>query len=160
MLLATLSEYYRTPAASSIESPRTESYVVDHLIIPGTRIGPVTLGLSNQQLVEALGEGQLRPHEEGYVHLYEQYALVIYSENDRVVSATTRSPVFRTRTGIGVGDDVDTVLKVSKSEFEMEGSEKNYVLHDWQRGIHLGIEENRVSHIQITAALNDGSGSR
>jgi hypothetical protein len=154
LLLTTVSEHYRTPPESQITSAPTDSYVVDALVIPGTRVGPVTLGLSTEQLKDALGEGQLRPQKKGTIHLYEQYALVVYSEERRVVAVTTRSPVFVTRNGIRVGDDVDAVLKSSTPSFEMEGSGTRYVLHDWQRGLHLGVEENRVSFLQVTAPLH------
>lgn len=156
LLLATGAEYFRTPEINGIEPPPTDKSALDNLIIPGTRLGPVTLGLSTKLLTEILGNGQLRPHQNGLVHLYEEYALVVYTENDRVVSVTTRSPVFRTKMGVGVGSDVDQVIKTLGKDYEMSGTGETYVLHDWSRGWHVGVEKGKVVYFQVTAALSDG----
>lgn len=155
LLLATATEYYRTPEMGVVEPPPTESSVQDTLIVPGTRIGPVTLGLSSKHLAQILGDGQLRPHQKGIVHLYEEFALVVYTENDRVVSVTTRSPVFRTKTGTGVGSDVDQVLKSLGRDYEMAGEGESYVLHNWSRGWHVGVEKEKVVYFQVTPELQE-----
>lgn len=154
-LLATAAEYYRTPEVGGIEPPPTESSAQDTLIVPGTRIGPVTLGLSSKHLTEVLGSGQLRPHQKGIVHLYEEFALAVYTENNRVVSVTTRSPVFKTKTGVGVGSDIDLVLKSLGRDYEMSGEGESYVLHNWNRGWHVGVEKEKVTYFQVTPELED-----
>lgn len=113
----------------------------------------MTLGLSTQNLTKVLGNGQLRPHQEGLVHLYEEFALVIYSEKGRVVSVTTRSPAFQTKMGVGVGSDVDLVLKSLGQDYEMIGEGESYVLHNWNRGWHVGIEKEKVVYFQVTQEL-------
>jgi len=155
-LLATLTEVYKSPSPSSIESAPTLASVHDDKIIPGTRIGPVTLGLKTSQLVTLLGKGQLRPHDQGIMHLYENLGIVIYAENEQVVSVTVRTPVFKTRNGVRVGSDVDAVLNMPGADYEMSGNPQSYVLHDWDSGLHAGIENEKVVYLQVTPGMGAG----
>ena len=153
-LLATGTEIYNSPSALTIEPPATERSAEDSLIVPGTRIGPVTLGLAKEQFTSSLGLGKMRPHEDGVIHLYEDQGLAIYTQSERVVSVTVRSPNFRTRGGVGVGVDVNTVLQNLGKDYELVGDENNYALHNWQQGWHVGIEDNTVVYFQITTMVD------
>jgi hypothetical protein len=154
-LLATLTEVYNSPEPSAIESAATHLSAEDSLIVPGTRIGPVTLGLHTSQLLGILGKGQLRPHEKGVMHLFEGLGIVIYAENDRVISVTVRNPSFQTRGGIGVGSDVSDVLQDLGQDSEQVGEGDSYVLHNWARGWHVGVKGQKVVYFQVTADLAD-----
>ncbi len=155
LLVATLTETGRLPESTSPTPTPTDRFTLDTLIVPGTRIGPVTLGLSTKQMTEIMGPAQLRPQAPGTVHLYPQAGMVVYSENDRVVAVTARSPAYKTRSGVGVGSDVDTVLKTLSGDYEMEGSGKNYRLHNWSEGWHLEVVDDKVAYIQITTKLTE-----
>lgn len=155
LLLATLAETHRQPASTGPTPTPTERFTMDALIVPGMRVGPVTLGLSSQKLKEILGPAQLRPQGRGIVHLYPESGLVVYSENDRVVSVTVRSNAFRTRGGVGVGSDVTEVLRGLSGDYEMEGSGREYKLHNWGEGWHLEVKQDIVTYIQITTKLTE-----
>lgn len=155
LLVATLAELQDAPATPTELPPVTESSTLDQLIIPGTRIGPLTLGLPVGQANEVLGQAQLRPRENGIVHLYEKYGLVVFSEQDRIVSVTVRSPAFKTRAGVGVGSDVDAVLNTLGREYEMAGKPPDYILHNFGEGWHVGVKDHKVTYFQITPKLND-----
>jgi hypothetical protein len=155
LLLATLAERHRLPTSTAPTPPPTDSTALDTLIIPGTRIGPVTLGLSSQKMGGVLGQAQLRPQAPGVVHLYPDLGMVVYTENDRVVSVTVRSPIFKTRSGVGVGSDVDEVLRTLSGDYEMEGSGKEYKLHNWSEGWHLEVQDDKVTYVQITTKLTE-----
>lgn len=157
LLLATLAETSRLPESTAPTPPPTESSTVDTMIVPGTRIGPVTLGLSTKRMTEIMGPAQLRPQAPGTVHLYPRAGMVVYSENDRVISVTVRSPLYKTRSGVGVGSDVDAVLKTLSGNYEMEGSGREYRLHNWSEGWHLEVGDDKVSYIQITTKLTESS---
>ena len=76
-LLATVTETYRSPTGDPQLTPSpTDISARDNLIVPGARIGPVTLGLSIDQVVGELGKSQKRPLENGVLHLYEEFGLV------------------------------------------------------------------------------------
>jgi hypothetical protein len=154
-LLATLTETNKAPISAAPTPPLTNNFTRDTLIIPGTRVGPVTLGLPIKILNEVLGAAQMRPQGQGLVHLYPEPGLVVYSENDRVVSVTVRSPTFKTRSGVGVGSDVDEVLRTLSGDYEMEGAGREYRLHNWSEGWHLEVQDNKVTYIQITAKLTE-----
>lgn len=155
-LLATMTEFYRAPAVHQIEPEETHHSVDDNLIVPGTRIGPATLGLSMGAVGQKLGKAKMRPHNSGVMYLYENLGLVIYAENDKVTSVTARSPLFSTRQGVRVGSDVDSVLASLGQSYELVGDEKRYVLHNWGAGWHVGIEDNLVTYFQITPTLMVG----
>lgn len=159
LLLATATETSRLPLTGNPIPPPTQSIARDTLIIPGTRIGPITLGLPTAKVREVLGPGQLRPEGEGTVCLYPEVGLAIYSQSDRVVSVTARSPIFATRRGVQVGSDVSQAIQLLPGSYEKEGSGKSYKLHSWGEGWHLEIVDNKVSYIQITVKLITASGS-
>ena len=133
-LLATATEMYLTPSNPLVNPTPTTKSAQDNLIVPGTRIGPVTLGLAADEVTKLFGKGQLRPLKTGVLHLYEQQGLVVYVEDERVASVSVRSPQFATRGGIRVGSDVDSVLSSLGRDYELEGDEENYVLHNWTEG--------------------------
>ncbi len=152
-LLATVSEVYRSPPTPEMEPIQTESSAKDTLIVPGVRVGALTLGLSTGQLNELLGKGILRPHDNGLMHLYEELGIVIYSEKDKIVSVTVRSPLFKTRGGVGAGSDVSDVLQQMGSESEKVTTADGYILHNWKRGWHAGVRNEKVEFFQITLPL-------
>lgn len=152
-LLATATEVDRLPPAYNPLPPSTQASIADHLIIPGTRLGPLTLGLSTKSLEATLGQASLRPQRDGVVYLYPQIGLLAYTEQGRVISATVRSPLFKTRTGIGVGSDIGDALRTLPGHYEMEGSGANYKLHCWSEGWHLEVKDNHIASIQITLKL-------
>lgn len=155
LLIATLTETSKLPESTNPTPPPTESFTVDSLIVPGTRIGPVALGLSTQKMAEILGPSQMRPQGQGTVHLFPSTGMVVYSENNRVISVSVRSPAFKTRSGVGVGSDVDDVLRTLSGDYEMEGSGKEYKLHNWSEGWHLEVKGDKVTYIQITTKLTE-----
>lgn len=155
LLLAVLTETNKLPASTAPTPPPTESFTADTVIVPGTRVGPITLGLSIQKMGQILGPGQMRPQAPGVVHLYPNAGFVVYTEGDRVVSVTVRSPAYKTRSGVGVGSDVDQVLRTLSHDYEMEGSGKAYTLHNWSEGWHLAVKDNKVTYIQVTAKLTE-----
>lgn len=154
-LVATLTEVYRNPTEQTIIPDQTERMAEDTVIIPGTRIGVFTLGLPISHLTRLFGQGTQRPHGKGVVHLYEEVGIVVYSESDLITSVTVRSPEFQTRQGVGVGVDVDKVLKTLGKSDEVEGDERSYVMHNWSEGWHVGVEGAKVTYVQVTSPLQD-----
>ncbi len=156
LLVATLSETSRLPPTVGPTPALTQTYTNDTLIVPGTRIGPATLGLSTTKLEQILGRATLRPQGEGMVYLYPDHGLVIYCQDDRIFSVTTRSPKYQTRSGVGVGSDVNDVLRSLSNGYEMEGSSPRYVLHNWSEGWHIEVDQDKVTYVQITPMLTEG----
>ena len=152
-LLATVSEVYRSPPTPAMEPVRTLSSAKDTLIVPGVRVGALTLGLSTSQLKDLLGKGILRPHDKGLMHLYEELGIVIYSEKEKIVSVTVRSPLFKTRGGVGAGSDVSDVLQQMGSDSEKVATSDGYILHNWKRGWHAGVRDEKVEFFQVTMPL-------
>jgi hypothetical protein len=153
-LLATATEMYSAPSTLKVNPTPTTKSSQDSLIVPGVRIGPLTLGLSVEELTKQFGKGQLRPLKTGVLHLYEDLGVIVYVEDDVIASVSVRSPHFATRGGVKVGDDVDTVLSSLGRDYDLEGSDEDYVLHNWDQGWHVGVEKNIVTYFRVTPPLS------
>ena len=153
LVLATLSETVRLSPTIEPTPTLTDTSINDHLIIPGTRIGPVTLGLPVKKLEQLLGRATLRPQGEGTVYLFPEHGLAVYCQDARVFSVTTRSPLHKTRAGVGVGSDVDEVLRGLSRNYEMEGSAPRYLLHNWGDGWHDEVYNDKITYFQISPML-------
>lgn len=150
LLLAVGSEVVRRPATTSLEAHVGAS---DMTIVGGQRVDFVTLGMPLTQAQERLGKGVARPTDKVVVHLFPDYGLSLGVTEGRVVSIYIQSPNFTTRAGLGVGSDVDQVIKTYGSRYEFEGTEQDYTLHFWAQGIHFSVQNNKVTAIQVTEAL-------
>ena len=157
LLLTTLTALYESPQSTSPEIPATDSSLDDRLIIPGLRIGAVTLGLNMDRLQEIQGPAQKRPGQDGTFFLYEEKGLGVYIENSQVVSVTVRSPLYKAKNGLSVGRDVHFVLDALEENYELDGTEPKYTLHAWSSGWHFGIENGHVAYIQVTSPLDASS---
>lgn len=152
-LVATLSEVYLSPPTSNLLPPTTDRSSNDEIIVPGFRVGPVTLGLRSAKLREVIGRGVLRPHGDGIVHLHEDLGLVIYEQDGRVTSITVRSPYFATRQGLRVGSDVSDVFSTLGNDYEMEKTDTGYTLTNFNQGWRIAVENDLITSIHITPSL-------
>ncbi|MBI3924406.1 MAG: hypothetical protein HY319_02595 [Armatimonadetes bacterium] len=125
----------------------------DRVIMPGQRVGPITLGLSARSAEAVLGRAEIRPQEGILLHVYEQHGLSLAVKDGRVLSIVVKDPRFQTRDGIGVGTDVDRAVRAYGEHYEWEGKSEAYVLHYWAAGIHLRVEKTIVVSIQITEPM-------
>ena len=153
LLITTLTEHNRVRGLRLDPPASTTKSANDQVIVPGFRVGLLTLGLSSSQVAALLGKGQAAPHHVGQITLYPDYGLALYFENNRLNSITVRNPAFETRHKIKVGVSADTVLKGLGSKYEMDGPPDDYTLHSWEKGIHVSVKDDKVTHIMVTAGL-------
>jgi hypothetical protein len=75
----------------------------DHLIVPDTRIGPIRLGMSDQELFQVGVPSDTRPSENSMVYFYGDRAVYVNQRTRRVDRIYTWSKADRTSSGAGVG---------------------------------------------------------
>lgn len=90
-------------ATSSSYSSQTTP-IFDKLIVPGERIGPIVLGMSQADVLKILGEPlQSIIHTDGHSSYEYKDFWVYISSDSRVYRVTTNSPEYTTADGIRVG---------------------------------------------------------
>lgn len=125
----------------------------DMAIVPGTRADFVTIGLPYKEVQAGLGPGVVRPVKASELIIFEEYGLSVSIVDDRVEHIYLVSPEFKTRAGVGVGSDVDEVVKSQGRDYEFEGETSDYVMHYWEAGIHYTIKDEKVTAIQLSAPI-------
>jgi hypothetical protein len=125
----------------------------DNLIVPGVRIGPVSLGMSDADLYKMLGDPTQTMTEgvdmgRAIQYVFPKLSIVVSKATHRVTQVTTLDPGYSTADGIKVGSSglaVSTKLGIPPGRCE-GGCDYNY-----PNGISLGINsEGRVRAIWIT----------
>lgn len=128
----------------------------DLMIMPGQRVGFITLGLPITQVAETLGKAEIRPQENTQLHIYNQEGLSFAVQKGRILSIFVKTANFATRDGIRVGADVDRVIRTYGDSYEFTGDNEAYVLHYWSAGIHFAVEKTKVVSIQVTEPMLAG----
>ncbi|MGE0495401.1 MAG: hypothetical protein AB7S38_39715 [Vulcanimicrobiota bacterium] len=159
LLLASLLLLLLAVGAEVVSRPRLEpgppvtAGPEDLLIVPGQRVGFIMLGLAVSELENKLGKSIIRPAHDAQLHVYPEAGISLSTRGGHIVSILVKNPQFKTRSGIGVGSDVDAVMRTFSEHYEYEGDEKHYNLHYWAVGIHFLVEEDHISTIQITEPM-------
>ena len=132
----------------------------DQLILHGERIGPVSLGMSESQVLEALGEpASSFPVQEGEVVLFFDHpdlgvTLVDQGKDGhRIVDAvSTDSAEFADAHGIRVGSSSSDVIAAYGSGYELSDDEGTRILwyHDAGIRFDFGPAGDAVNAIEVS----------
>lgn len=160
LALAATAELMRPGSPTEVTPTPEGPGPLDELIVPGHRVSFIVLGLPIEDVEAKLGSGVIRPSQEALLYLFDKVGLSCGVQQGLVMSVRVLSPRFRTRGGVAVGADVDTVIRELGSTYEYSGATpraeappENYVLHYWSQGIHVGIKHTAVDSLQITAPI-------
>ena len=79
---------------------------LDDLIVPGRRVGPVSIGMSEAAMRQLMGQ-PLETHQTEDSRMYEfrQMSVVVPTNTRRVELVIVPAPFYKTLTGITVGDE-------------------------------------------------------
>ncbi|HEV2173615.1 MAG TPA: hypothetical protein VGR71_08610 [Nitrospira sp.] len=94
-------------SAPPLPAPPKQLPPNDDLIVPGNRIGPVAIGMTSKQVLEAKGtpgDSTFR-YTDAAVYPYDQneYSVVVDDVTQQVWRVETSSDEYRTAEGVGVG---------------------------------------------------------
>jgi hypothetical protein len=84
----------------------------DHLIVPDTRIGPIKLGMSDQELFQVGVPSGTRPNAENIAYFFGDRTVFVDAQTRRVDRIYTWSKADRTSTGAGVGSSLQDLFRV------------------------------------------------
>ena len=165
LLIASASEFGRWQSNPTL-SP-TGPGPQDEEIVPGLRIGFITLNLPIKEVEARLGNGRVEPTDKAVIYRFESAAIKCVVQDRRVMSILTLNPRFHTRTGIHLGSPVDDVIRTYGDKYEYDSKEAPqpsaspgkaqppYVLHYWHQGVHFSVGEGSVRSIWVTEVLNN-----
>ena len=164
LTLATLTEYYRSHNAPVL-APKGPG-PSDQEIVPGIRVGFITLQLSIKEVEDRLGAGKVEPTEKDVVYRFDAASVKCIVVDRHVTSVLTSDPQFHTRTGLHVGSAVEDVIRTYGDRYEFGTSDatsspapgpdktKPYNLQYIQQGTHFNIYQNSVRSIWVTPGEN------
>lgn len=147
----------------------------DNRIVPGYRAGFITLNMSAAVLEPTLGKASIRPQNDSLLYLFNKHKLNVSVSKGRVTSIFVTNPNFILGLindehadickQIKVGSDIENALRVFGDSYEAETKGhraeslsdlgQRYTLHYWERGVHFGVQEHKITYIMITTPIID-----
>ena len=118
----------------------------DQLIVPGTRLGPVSLGLSGTQVVELLGEPpSSEPSDPGPTLFFDHPRIAVALNgqqlgNSVVDTVSTDSADFADAHGIRVGSSSSDVIAAYGSSYQRTDDDGMWTLWYDDQGIRFEFE--------------------
>jgi hypothetical protein len=119
LLMASWAEMIRLNELSSTPRPGIAG-PNDNLILPGDRVGFITLGLPITEVEPKLGSGRIRPTQRAVLYLFSDVGITCGVEGGRVTFILVHAHGFVLRTGIGVGTDVEAVIRAFGDGYEYD----------------------------------------
>lgn len=155
MIVGALAVFGEFEAARRAPSPQAARPARgDGRIMPGHRVDFITMGLPVERVEAALGRGKVRPKQDSVLYLFDEVGVHVAAHRGLVQSVLILNPNLTTADGIGVGADVDRVLRTFGEHYEYESRGPNeYTLHYWPQGIHFFVKETIVNRILVTEAV-------
>lgn len=147
--LAIVGEFQasRTPPPA----PQVHPARGDGRVLAGQRVDFILLGLPIDQVEATLGTGKIRPEKDSILYLFDEAGVHVAARKGRVHSIQVLNPNLRTPDGLGVGVDVDRVVRRFGEGYEYEGrGATEYTLHYWSQGIHFRVKDARVASLLVS----------
>lgn len=124
--------------------------IFDKLIVPGERIGPISLGMMQADVLKILGvPPKSSIHTDGHSRYYYADLTVWISRDSRVFRIGTDSPEYATADGIRVGMTEPEVRAKKGNPTRMEDYNVS-VIYNYKPKLEIGIKrstDNRITFI-------------
>ena len=142
------SACFRCRSPTLPEPPREP--IKDRLIVPGTRAGPISLGMIVSQLLEVMGQPTSGRTELG-VDLYEYGSgLTAGVKDGRVVSVSITDPTFQTEAGLKPGDLAINVRNFGGLPTRTVPAGPQATAYCWDKGLRVLTQGDLIQSIQVT----------
>ncbi|HTT36049.1 MAG TPA: hypothetical protein VMH32_00115 [Burkholderiales bacterium] len=141
------------PAAKKKSTASVKSVIKDNMIVPGKRIGPVSVGMSVSQLYDVMGEPTQtqKGHEQDH-YVFEDLEVVVDDADESVSTVTTQSPDFATADGLKVGLSVLAVkAKLAKLSGPLLIREEGDTSTYYAGGMVVVVSGGQVKSIMVRA---------
>lgn len=128
----------------------------DSLIVPGTRIGPVAIGMTSKQVLQAKGtpSNSIFRYTDAAVYPYDQnkYSVVVDDATQQVWRVTTFSDQYQTAEGVGVGSselEMRANLGNPDSSTNWDKADPPTYLYCYDKGLGIYIFMGKISKISV-----------
>jgi len=137
-----------------------KSVIKDNMIVPGKRIGPVSVGMSVSQLYDVMGEPtQTQKGHELDHYVFEDLEVVVDDADESVSTVTTQSPDFTTADGLKVGLSVLAVkAKLAKLSGPLLIREEGETSTYYAGGMVVVVSGGQVKSIMVRATSASSGG--
>ena len=122
---------------------------LDDLIVPGRRVGPVSLGMSEAALRQLMGQ-PLETHqtEDSKMYEFRQLSVVVPNNTRRVELVIVPAPHYRTLSGLTVGDEEPKVAAELGQPARQTGR-GTYVTTCYSNGVVFNYYNGTVENIVV-----------
>jgi len=136
------------PSLSAAEVDRLMA-INDNLIVPGQRIGPLFLGMTEAQLYKKLGDPvTILNNGEYTAYYYHGLDVAVLKSTGKVTQVTAESPQYSTSDGIQVGSSLLDVKSKLPLEVPDNVDAANADYHPGN-GLNIGVTNGRVRAIWV-----------
>jgi hypothetical protein len=135
----------------SVSKKKIKGVVWDYLILPGKRIGPMSVGMPVSQIYDVMGEPFESLKETATTrYVFEELEVIVDEADGAVSTVLTRFAEFATKEGLSVGlTDLAVRAKLSKLPGQLlikeEGEKTNY----FTPGMIVIVSGGQVTSISI-----------
>jgi hypothetical protein len=132
-----------------------KAVVRDNLIVPGKRIGPVSVGMPVSQLYDVMGEPTQSVKERGSErYLFVDLQVVVDDTEGTVTTVSTESPNYATVDGLKAGlTDLAVKAGLAKLQGQLVIKEEGETTTYSESGIHIVVSGGLVRSISIRPVL-------
>ena len=122
---------------------------LDDLIVPGRRVGPVSIGMSESAMRQLMGQ-PLETHQTEDSRMYEfaQLSVVVPTKTHRVELVIVPAPFYKTLTGIMVGDD-EAKISAALGQPARQTGRGVYVTTCYSNGLVFNFYNGTVDNIVV-----------
>ena len=112
------------------------------IIIPGLRVGDYTLGMSEDDMLNKLGEPS---------------GMHFVTDDGVIKEISVRSPLYKFANGLGVGDSEDKIKQAFGNDFQLEEFELKALLTYEDKGLQFKIHKQDRTVMEINVSPRPGS---
>ena len=154
------AETESTPVAKKKTSAGMKGVVKDYLIVPGKRIGAVSVGMPVSQLYDVMGEPTQSLKGRGTArYVFEELEVIVDDADGSVATVSTESADFATAEGLRVGlTDLAVKAKLAKLPGQLLIKEEGETSSYFTPGMIVVVSGGQVKSISIRPVLGAPSG--
>ena len=137
------------PSLSAADVDRLMA-INDNLIVPGERIGPLFLGMTEAQLYKKLGDADTIMNNGQYtIYNYHGLGVSVMKSTSKIIQVTAESSQYSTSDGIHVGSsllEVKSKLTLAETPNNVDSANADYYPGN---GLNIGVTNGRVRAIWV-----------
>ncbi|HEX2668214.1 MAG TPA: hypothetical protein VHP13_07545 [Gammaproteobacteria bacterium] len=138
-------------SAPPLPPPPTQLPPDDYLIVPGTRIGPVAIGMTSEQVLQVKGSPDKGSTRSMY-NYHDDYRVIVDDKTQQVLRVDTRSVWYSTAEGVKPGQselDMRAKMGTPDSSSNVGTEELPTYLYCYDRGLAVYIFQGKIYNLSV-----------